>query len=125
MFSLDGKTALVTGASGGIGKAIAVTLHQQGAHVILHGTNQARLEALSAELTDRNSVLAADLSDRDAVEAMIPKAAEMAGAVDILVNNAGITRDNLFMRLKDEEWDQVLNVNMTSSMICAGRLSVP
>ncbi len=73
MFSLDGKTALVTGASGGIGKAIAVTLHQQGAHVILHGTNQARLEALSAELTDRNSVLA-DLSDRDAVEAMIPKA---------------------------------------------------
>ena len=117
MFSLDGKTALVTGASGGIGKAIAVTLHQQGAHVILHGTNQARLEALSAELTDRNSVLAADLSDRDAVEAMIPKAAEMAGAVDILVNNAGITRDNLFMRLKDEEWDQVLNVNMTSSMI--------
>jgi len=117
MFSLDGKTALVTGASGGIGKAIAINLHQQGAHVILHGTNETRLAALSAELADRNSVLAADLSDREAVEAIIPKAAEMAGAVDILVNNAGITRDNLFMRLKDEEWDQVLNVNMTSSMI--------
>ena len=117
MFSLVGKTALVTGASGGIGKAIAVNLHSQGAHVILHGTNEGRLAALSAELKDRNSILPADLSDREAVEAMIPKATELAGGIDILVNNAGITRDNLFMRLKDEEWDQVLNVNMTSSMI--------
>ena len=117
MFSLVGKTALVTGASGGIGKAIVVNLHSQGAHVILHGTNEGRLAALSAELKDRNSILPADLSDREAVEAMIPKATELAGGIDILVNNAGITRDNLFMRLKDEEWDQVLNVNMTSSMI--------
>jgi len=117
MFSLVGKTALVTGASGGIGKAIAVNLHSQGAHVILHGTNEGRLAALSAELKDRNSILPADLSDREAVEAMIPKATELAGGIDILVNNAGITRDNLFMRLKDEEWDQVLNLNMTSSMI--------
>jgi len=117
MFSLVGKTALVTGASGGIGKAIAVNLHSQGAHVILHGTNEGRLAALSAELKDRNSILPADLSDREAVEAMIPKATELAGGIDILVNNAGITRDNLFMRLKDEQWDQVLNVNMTSSMI--------
>lgn len=117
MFSLVGKTALVTGASGGIGKAIAINLHSQGAHVILHGTNEGRLAALSAELKDRNSILPADLSDREAVEAMIPKATELAGGIDILVNNAGITRDNLFMRLKDEEWDQVLNVNMTSSMI--------
>ena len=117
MFSLDGKTALVTGASGGIGKAIAVTLHKQGAHVILHGTNEGRLASLSSELGDRNSILPADLSDRQAVEAMIPTATEIAGSVDILVNNAGITRDNLFMRLKDDEWDQVLNVNMTASMI--------
>lgn len=117
MFSLAGKSALITGASGGIGNAIATALHQQGAHVVLHGTNEQRLAALADSLGDNVSVVAADLSDRQAVAEIVPRAVEAAGAVDILVNNAGITRDNLFMRMKDEEWDAVLDVNMTASMI--------
>lgn len=117
MFSLEGKTALITGASGGIGSAIATSLHQQGANVVLHGTKADRLKALAEKLGERAFIATADLSDRQAVAELVPQAAEQAGAIDILVNNAGITKDNLFMRLKDEEWDSVLEVNMTASMI--------
>ena len=114
MFSLEGKTALVTGATGGIGEAIARALHAQGATVSLSGTRAEKLEALAADLGERVFVTPANLSDRDAVDALLPAAEEKMGSVDILVNNAGITRDNIFMRMKDEEWDQVLEVNLTS-----------
>ena len=117
MFDLSGKTALVTGASGGIGEAVAKSLHGQGATVVLHGTRAEKLEALSAELGDRSHVVTANLGDREAVAGVIDATAEKAGPVSILVNNAGITRDNLAMRMKDEEWDQVLEVNLTASMI--------
>ncbi len=121
MFDLTGKAALVTGASGGIGGAIARALHGQGAVVGLSGTRTEPLEALAAELGERAHVLPCNLSDAEAVEAL-PKAAIAAmGSVDILVNNAGITRDNLFMRMSDEEWATVLEVNLTSTMrLCRG-----
>ena len=116
MFDLTGKTALVTGASGGIGGAIAKALHGQGATVVLSGTRAEALEALKGELASRAHIAACNLSDSTSVE-NLPKAAEAAlGApIDILVNNAGITRDNLFMRMKDEEWDQVIAVNLTAA----------
>jgi len=114
MFSLAGKNALVTGATGGIGEAIARALHAQGATVSLSGTRAEKLEALAADLGERAFVTPANLSDRAAVDALLPAAEENMGSVDILVNNAGITRDNIFMRMKDDEWDQVLEVNLTS-----------
>jgi 3-oxoacyl-[acyl-carrier protein] reductase len=115
MFDLSGKVALVTGATGGIGGAIARSLHGQGATVVLSGTRAEALQALSDELGSRVHVVAANLADTESVEAL-PKSAEAAaGPIDILVNNAGITRDNLFMRMKDEEWDQVIAVNLTSA----------
>ena len=117
MFQLSGKTALITGASGGIGSAIAKNLSQQGAHVVLHGTRAGRLEELASEIGSNVSVVTANLSDRDAVGGLVAEAAKATGAINILVNNAGITRDNLFMRMKDEEWDDVLEVNLTSSML--------
>ena len=117
MFDLTGKSALITGASGGIGSAIARALHGQGAQVVLHGTRVEKLESLKAELGEGAYVLTVNLSDRKAVSGMVEKAAEMAGSLDIMVNNAGITRDNLFLRMKDEEWDDVLAVNMTASML--------
>ena len=117
MFDLSGKTALVTGASGGIGSQIITALHGQGAKVILHGTRADRLASLQEGLGERAYCLPADLSDREAVSKMMETATELAGPVDILVNNAGITRDNLFMRMKDEDWDDVLAINMTSSML--------
>ena len=115
MFDLTGKTALVTGATGGIGGAIAKTLHGQGAAVVLSGTRIEALEKLKAELGERTFIAQANLSDIASVEAL-PKAAEEAagGTIDILVNNAGITRDNLFLRMKDDEWDQVIAVNLTA-----------
>ncbi len=116
MFDLSGKTALVTGASGGIGGAIARALHARGATVILSGTRGEALEFLKTELGARAHVAVCNLADLSAVEAL-PKEAEAAagGAIDILVNNAGITRDNLFMRMKDEEWDQVIAVDLTAA----------
>jgi 3-oxoacyl-[acyl-carrier protein] reductase len=116
MFNLSGKVALVTGATGGIGGAIAKALHAQGASVVLSGTRTEALEALKAELGERAFIAPCNLSDTASVEAL-PKAAEAAAGapVDILVNNAGITRDNLFMRMKDEEWDQVIAVDLTAA----------
>jgi 3-oxoacyl-[acyl-carrier protein] reductase len=116
MFELKGKAALVTGASGGIGGAIARALHGAGATVGLSGTRVAPLEALAADLGERAHVLPCDLSDAAAVEALPKAAAEAMGAVDVLVNNAGITRDQLFMRMSDADWETVLAVNLTSVM---------
>jgi len=115
MFDLTGKTALVTGASGGLGGAIARALHQQGATVALSGTRRDALETLAADLGERTHVVPCDLSDSAAVEALIPAAEAALGHLDILVNNAGVTRDNLFMRMKDAEWDAVLAVNLTAA----------
>ncbi len=121
MFDLTGKNALVTGASGGIGGAIATVLHGAGASVGLSGTRVEPLESLAAELGGRAHVLPCNLADADAVNALPKQAAEAMGSVDILVNNAGITRDNIFMRMSDEEWESVLNVNLTSTMrLCRG-----
>ncbi len=115
MFNLSGKTALVTGASSGIGTAIAKALHKQGATVAISGTRKDALDAIAAEMKDRVHVLPCNLSDPAAVEALIPSANEKMERVDILVNNAGITKDNIFIRLKDEDWDQVLAVNLTAA----------
>jgi 3-oxoacyl-[acyl-carrier protein] reductase len=114
MFDLSGKTALVTGATGGIGGAIARALHAQGAKVAVSGTRREVLETLAGELGGA-PVLPCDLINKDSVEALIPDAEKALGQVDILVANAGITKDNLFVALKDEDWDQVLNVNLTST----------
>ncbi|ARC89015.1 3-oxoacyl-[acyl-carrier-protein] reductase [Rhodovulum sp. MB263] len=123
MFDLSGKTALVTGASGGIGGAIARGLHAQGATVGLSGTREAPLAELAAELGERAHVLPCNLSDPEAVEALPRAATEAMGGLDILVNNAGITRDMLFMRLKDEDWQSVLDVNLTAAMrLCRGAM---
>ncbi len=119
MFDLTGKLALVTGASGGIGGAIAAALHAQGATICLSGTRREALEAMAAKLGARSHVVTANLSERASLEALVPAAEAAMGGLDILVNNAGITRDNLFMRMKDEEWDQVLAVNLTSSFLLA------
>jgi len=115
MFDLSGKTALVTGASGGIGSAVARALHARGATVGLSGTRREALETLAAEFGTRVHVLPADLGSRESVEALVPSAETAMGQLDILVNNAGVTRDNLFMRMKDEEWDTVIRVNLEAS----------
>lgn len=121
MFDLTGKTALITGASGGIGGAIAHALHGAGATVALSGTRVEPLEALAAELGSRAHVLPCNLGDAEAVNALPKQAIEAMGSVDILVNNAGITRDNLFMRMSEDEWSNVLEVNLTSTMrLCKG-----
>jgi 3-oxoacyl-[acyl-carrier protein] reductase len=115
MFNLSGRTALVTGASGGLGSAIARALHRQGASVTLSGTRQEALDQLAAELGERVHVVPCDLSDSAAVEQLIPATEAAMGSVDILVNNAGLTRDQLFMRMKDADWDLVLAVNLTAA----------
>lgn len=115
MFDLSGKTALVTGATGGIGGAIARALHTQGATVAISGTRREVLEKFASELGDRVHVLPANLSDPGEVEALVPAAEEAMKQLDILVCNAGITRDNLFVQLKDEDWDTVLAVNLTAT----------
>ena len=117
MFDLKSKGALVTGASGGIGGSIAKALHAQGATVAISGTNKDKLDALATELGSRVFVLPCDLRERAAVAKLGEEAEKALGQVDILVNNAGITHDNLFMRMKDEEWDDVIAVNLTSVFI--------
>ena len=114
MFDLTGQSALVTGATGGIGGAIARALHAQGATVAISGTRREALEALASELGARVHICPANLSDTASVEALVPSAEEAMGGLDILVNNAGITRDNLFIRMKDEEWSDVMRVNLDS-----------
>ncbi|MGM0583593.1 MAG: 3-oxoacyl-[acyl-carrier-protein] reductase [Pseudomonadota bacterium] len=116
MFDLTGKRALITGASGGIGGAITRALHAQGAAVALSGTRTEPLEALAAELGERAHVTPCNLGEAEAVEALPKQAAEAMGGVDILVNNAGVTRDQLFMRMSDEDWETVLNINLTAAM---------
>ncbi len=116
MFDLSGKRALVTGASGGIGAAIARALHGAGASVGLSGTREAPLQELASELGERAFVLPCNLSDPAAVEALPKQAIEAMGGLDILVNNAGITRDQIFMRMSDEDWAQVIDVNLTATM---------
>ncbi len=121
MFDLTGKNVLITGASGGIGGEIAKVLHGAGAAVGLSGTREAPLEALAAELGERAHVLPCNLSDGTAVDALPKQAVEAMGSVDVLVNNAGITRDQIFMRMSDDEWADVINVNLTSTMrLCKG-----
>ncbi len=115
MFDLSGKSALVTGASGGIGGAIARQLHAAGANIGLSGTRVEALETLAAELGGRCAVLPCDLGDGAAVAALIGQAEEALGAVDIVVNNAGLTRDNLALRMKDEDWEIVMAVNLTAA----------
>jgi 3-oxoacyl-[acyl-carrier protein] reductase len=117
MFTLICKGALVTGATGGIGGAIARTLHRAGATVALSGTKVDRLEALAAELKERVHVVPCNLADRGAVQKLAGDSEAKVGTLDILVNNAGMTKDNLFMRMKDEEWDQVLAVDLTSAFV--------
>lgn len=114
MFELTGKKALVTGASGGIGEAVAKALHQAGAIVGLHGTREEKLQALAEELGDRTHVMPANLSDLDAVDELGKRAEEVMEGVDILVNNAGITRDGLLARMPDKDWDDVIRVNLTA-----------
>jgi 3-oxoacyl-[acyl-carrier protein] reductase len=115
MFDLTAKTALVTGATGAIGGAIARALHGQGATVALSGTRRDVLDALAGELKDRVHVLPCDLADKDAVEALVPSAEEKMQKLDILVANAGVNRDNLFVQLRDEDWDKVIAVNLTAT----------
>jgi 3-oxoacyl-[acyl-carrier protein] reductase len=125
MFTLNGRKALVTGASGGIGEAVARALHAAGATVGLHGTRADKLAALAADLGERAHLFPADLSDRAAVKALGEKAEADLGGVDILVNNAGITRDGLFVRMSDDDWDAVLEVNLGSAFRLARSLTHP
>lgn len=115
MFDLTGMTALVTGASGGIGSEIARALAAQGARLAISGSNAAKLDAFLATLGGDHVALPCDLSDPSAVDALVPQAVEKLGKVDILVNNAGVTRDNLAMRMKDDEWDSVIRVNLEAA----------
>ncbi|WP_309083990.1 3-oxoacyl-[acyl-carrier-protein] reductase [Chelativorans sp.] len=125
MFDLTGRKALVTGASGGIGEAIARMLHKQGAVVGLHGTRVERLEALAGELGERTKIFPANLADRNEVKDLAAKAESELQGVDILVNNAGITRDGLFVRMGDEDWDAVLETNLTAAFRLTRELTHP
>jgi 3-oxoacyl-[acyl-carrier protein] reductase len=115
MFDLSGMTALVTGASGGIGSAIARALAERGARLALSGSNEDKLEAFRGELGGEHVALSADLSDAAAVDGLVPRAVEALGKLDILINNAGVTRDNLAMRMKDDEWSDVIRINLEAA----------
>ncbi|MCP1197987.1 3-oxoacyl-[acyl-carrier-protein] reductase [Notoacmeibacter sp. MSK16QG-6] len=125
MIDLSGKKALITGASGGIGEAIARSFHKLGATVGLHGTRAEKLEQLASDLGERTAVLPANLSDRQAVTKLGKDAEEKLGGVDILVNNAGITKDGLFIRMKDEDWDEVLEIDLTATFRLTRELTQP
>jgi 3-oxoacyl-[acyl-carrier protein] reductase len=125
MFDLTGMTALVTGASGGIGSAIAQALAAQGARLAVSGSNAGKLDAFKASLGGDHVALPCDLSDGAAVDALVPQAVEALGKLDILVNNAGVTRDNLVMRMKDDEWDQVIRVNLEAAFRLARAAARP
>lgn len=114
MFTLTGKRALVTGATGGLGAEIARALHAQGAHVVISGTKQEKLEELAQELKDRVTVIPCDLSNAESTQRLIPEAEAAMGGLDILVNNAGLTHDGLMLRMSDDQWSRVLDVNLTS-----------
>ena len=123
MFELTGRTALVTGASGGIGGAIARALHAQGATVALSGTRRDPLDALAANLAERVHVLECDLGDAVAVSELVGRTEAALGSLDILVNNAGVTRDGLAMRMKDEDWQKVIDVDLSAAFrLCRGAL---
>ncbi|MEI6729893.1 MAG: 3-oxoacyl-[acyl-carrier-protein] reductase [Pseudomonadota bacterium] len=115
MTKISAKTALVTGASGGIGNAIAKSLHEQGIKLVISGTRKEALDSLNAELGNAATVITCNLSDPASIEALIKESEAALGSIDILVNNAGITKDNLSMRMKDEEWQQVIDVNLTAT----------
>ena len=125
MFDLTGMTALVTGASGGIGSAICQALAAQGARLAVSGSNVEKLEAFRASLGGDHVAIPGNLGDKDSVEALIPAALEKLGQIDILVNNAGVTRDNLTMRMKDEEWDDVIRINLESTFRLIRAVSKP
>ncbi|MBS3650624.1 3-oxoacyl-[acyl-carrier-protein] reductase [Pseudaminobacter sp. 19-2017] len=125
MFDLSGRKALITGATGGIGEAIARVLHAQGAIVGLHGTRVEKLEALASDLGERTKIFPANLSDRDEVKALGKAAETELEGVDILVNNAGITKDGLFVRMSDEDWDSVLEINLTAVFRLTRELTHP
>jgi 3-oxoacyl-[acyl-carrier protein] reductase len=125
MFDLTGMTALVTGASGGIGSAVAQALAARGARLAVSGSNAAKLEAFKASLGGEHVALQCDLSDGAAVDALVPSAVEALGKLDILINNAGVTRDNLVMRMKDDEWDQVIRVNLEAAFRLARAAARP
>ncbi len=125
MFDLTGKTALVTGASGGIGSAICHALAGQGARLAVSGSNAEKLEAFRATLGGDHIAIPCNLGDKDSVEALVPAALEQLGKIDILVNNAGVTRDNLTMRMKDEEWDEVIRINLEAAFRLMRAVSKP
>jgi 3-oxoacyl-[acyl-carrier protein] reductase len=125
MFDLSGKKALVTGASGGIGEEIARALHACGAIVAIHGTREEKLRELASSLGERVHVYPANLSDRDAVKELGSKVEADLGGIDILVNNAGITRDGLFVRMSDKDWDDVIEVNLTSVFRLTREIAYP
>ena len=123
MFDLSGKGALITGATGGIGGTIAKILHRQGAKIVISGTRKEKLAELASKLGENVFTAPCNLMDRADVSQLYAKAEDLAGPIDIVVNNAGITKDNLFLRMKDEEWDDVINVNLSATFaICRGAL---
>lgn len=115
MFQLNGKNAVVTGASGGIGEAIATALYNAGANVVLTGRNEDKLKVLASKLGDRAKIVVASLDNNEGIEKLLNESAEKLGGIDILINNAGLTKDGLAMRMKDEDWEQVIDVNLTST----------
>lgn len=125
MFDLSGRMALVTGASGGLGSAIARALHRQGAIVTLSGTRKEALQSLAAELKERVHVVPCDLADPAAVEQLVPETEKAMGGIDVLVNNAGLTRDGIAMRMRDSDWDDVLAVNLTATFRLARAVLKP
>ena len=125
MFDLTGKTALITGATGGIGESIATELYNQGATVILTGRKEDVLNTLKEKLGDRAYAIPADLSDSEKIKALVADALKITGKIDILINNAGLTRDTLMMRMKDEDWQSVIDVNLTACFKLAREVLTP